>query len=332
VWELENATPFLVDRAIVVDKTGERHWVVVIKGTFDIKPNGELERSRSPVEIHKAPKYRGEPGQSSIIYEQDIVPAKSRTDLYLNATAYAPRGRSVTELQVGLKFAGRFKALVVKGDRCWERGASRWRVPAPKAFVTMPIIYERAHGGYDQLHTDPAKQRMDARNPVGTGAFADRTEIECPLPNIEHPDGAGDRGPAGFGAICSFWEPRKRYHGTYDAAWAQRQKPLLALDFDPLFLQCAPADQQCHPPLRGGETMELLNLTPDGVLRFALPRRHFGLTTQAGSKVMTHGSVLDTVVIEPNEPRVIMVWKSMLSCHHDIEEIDFTRIIERRMV
>ena len=42
---------------------------------------------------------------------------------------------------------------------------------------------------------------------------------------------------------------------------AQRQ-PLLPVDYDPKCLLCAPLDQQAPGYLKGGEPVELTNLTP----------------------------------------------------------------------
>src|SRR5690606_23468518 len=125
------------------------------------------------------------------------------------------------------------------------------------------------------------------------------------LHNFEYLDGdPATAGPAGFGAIDSFWNPRRQFCGTYDEAWQQQRHPLLPLDWDPRCLLCAPQDQQPRQPLRGGEQVELLNLTPQGVLRFELPKVYLTFTTHIDNRREEHRSQLSTVLIEPDQRRL----------------------------
>jgi hypothetical protein len=291
--------------------------------------------SAEQVEPKIEPEYRGAPGESSLVYEQDLIAGKPRTDVYVNGTAYAPGGRPVTEMTVGLSTPMGRKTLRVVGDRRWERNLVGLVEPGPTVpFVEMPIVYERAYGGFDKTDPDPAKNRLDPRNPIGTGHFtAQHHKVGKPLPNIEFPDGDVARGPAGFGALCSYWQPRMKYQGTYDAAWIEKRKPLLPDDYDPQFLQCAPVDQQAPATLRGGEPFGVVGMTPGaGAVTFALPKHYFGLATRIGKNVHEHRARMQTVIIEPTFPRVIVVWHSTLSCHHEIDDIDWTEITEKQYV
>ena len=162
----------------------------------------------------------------------------------------------------------------VVGNRRWERGLFGLKPSASEPITRLPIIYERAYGGYDHTDPDPKKQCMDPRNPVGCGVAAESgRRVGQPLPNFEYPHGNLEKaGPAGFGAIDSFWSPRREFAGTYDEAWERDRLPLLPEDWDSRSLLCSPADQRPDSHLRGGDFVELINLTPDGKLRFALPR------------------------------------------------------------
>jgi hypothetical protein len=332
MWVLNNGTPFAVDRTIAVDKSGERSYVVVVKGTFDIAAAGQVVPAQEQLPVEPGPKHRGDPGETSLIYEQELVGPKPRTDLYLNASAYAPQGRRSTQLHVGVRTPAGMKSLLVSGDRSWERSPVGTIKPsAVKPFETMPITYERAHGGYDRDDPDPQNHRLDRNNPVGVGFYTDASHrVGKLLPNIEFLEGG--KGVAGYGALCSFWEPRIRYQGTYDARWVESQKPLLPRDYDPQWLQCAPVDQQFAPHLVGGEKIELVNLTPEGVLQFPVPKRYFAFTTRIGRKQLEHRAKLNTVIVEPDHPRVIVLWASALACHHDIDNIDVTDITEKEYV
>jgi hypothetical protein len=334
VWEIRNRTAFVTERIAVVDKTGERHWIVVVKGTFDIRPNGELAIAEEQVPVKLAPEFRAEDGKSSLVYEQDLIAAKPRTDLYLNALAHAPEGRPATEVLVGLTAPRVNKSLVVRGDRVWERNLMGHLEPTPPLpFLRMPLVYERAYGGYDQQDPDPSQHRLHPYNPVGRGFFTSRAHRrDQPLPNVEFPGHPMDAEVAGFGATCSYWQPRIAFQGTYDAAWVEHQKPLLPVDYDPRNLLCAPLDQQFEPHLRGGEPIGLVNLTPAGILQFAVPKHYFGFLTKIGLRRHEHRSKINTVIVEPEYPRVIVVWHSTLSCHHEIDDIDETVVAEKRYV
>ena len=120
--------------------------------------------------------------------------------------------------------------------------------------------------------------------------------------------------------------------GTYDEAWTTSRKPLLPNDWDPRSLQCAPADQQTAQPLRGGETVDLTNMTREGRLRFDLPRRHFVFTTHIDGRREEHRGRLSSVIIEPDFPRVIMVWTTALTCRTNVDYLDETHIREKEYI
>lgn len=333
MWDLSNPTRFAADRTVVIDKTGQKHYVVVVKGTFDIRPGGETSIAEEQVGPVAKPEYLGDDGASSLVYEQDLIAAKPRTDIYVNGSAHGPHGRPTTRMTVGLSTPAGTKSLIVLGDRRWERNLMGIIEPtAPLPFVTMPVVWERAYGGHDREDPDPAAHRLDPRNPIGTGFFTRPAHRKDKLlPNVL-PASGDEAQPAGFGAVCSYWQPRMSYQGTYDAAWMKAKKPLLPDDFDPQWLQCAPTDQQCGPHLRGGEPIGVVGMTPGGTLRFELPKHYFAFTTHIGRRELEHRAQIQTVVIEPDHPRVIVVWHSTLSCHHDIDDIDFTEIVEKPYV
>lgn len=333
MWTIKNDTPYVADRTIVVDKHGAKHYVVVVKGTFDIRADGTTKTADEQVPVCVAPEYTGDDGVSSLRYEQDLLPPKPRTDVYVNGLAHAPGGRPTTRMTVGLGTPTGTKSIVVHGDRRWERDLVGGITPTPPLpFATMPIVYERAWGGYDQGDPDPKQHKLDPRNTVGTGVFIrPANRIGKLLPNLE-PMSGGAETPIGFGALCSFWKPRTDYQGTYDAAWFEKRKPLLPVDYDAQWLQCAPADQQFGPHLRGGEPFALSGMTPSGMLRFELPKHYFAFTTHIGSKRQEHRAQINTVVIEPELSRVIVLWHSMLSCHRDIDDIDMTVVVEKPYV
>jgi hypothetical protein len=327
MWAITNHTPYKVGKTWGRDKDGIHEWIVAVKGTFDIQPGGKLALADKQLDPLLLPEYNGEDGVSSLRYDADLVAPKPTTDLVLNGTAYAPKGRPATDFLVSLRLGKIYKAIKVLGNCTWEQGLSG-SVPTPVEPVTkVPIIYELAYGGADLSDPDPNKQCLDTRNPVGCGLTV---RVGQPLPNFEYPDGSIKKaGPAGFGALDSFWSPRRELNGTYDEVWQKSRYPLLPADWDPCSLLCSPADQRPNTDLRGGEIIELVNLTPDGVLRFALPKVDFTFITRIDRRREEHHGRLATVIIEPDHPRVILVWLSSLLCRTDVDYLEETVVREK---
>lgn len=328
MWSLDNRTPYKVGRGWGRDKQGVHEWIVAVKGTFDIVPGGVPDLSSEQLSPLLVADYAGKPGRSSVLYEADILPQKPTTDITLNATAYAPNGRPSTSFPVTMTVGSVQKALRVIGDRRWMRTPVGLAVTETQPVRSVPIRYERAYGGYDDSGPDVRAHRIDLRNPVGRGIFAESGRASGqPLHNFEYPSGSPEKsGPAGFGALDSHWSPRREYAGTYDLAWQQTRSPLLAADWDPRSLQCAPRDQQPSAHLRGGELVQLVNLTPNGRLSFVLPKAYFTFTTRIRSRKEEHRSRLTSVIIEPDANRLIMVWTSTLACPTDVDYLEETTI------
>lgn len=339
MWAFKNQTPFSVERNWVLDKNAAKHWVLAVKGTFDILPDGTTLLSKKQEPPLLLPEYSGEPGISSLKYETDLSGSKPIVDVLLNGRAYAPAGEAVTELDATLTVGTAIrKVLKVSGDRYWDPGLLHDASPtAAEPFESMPITWERAFGGSDTSSDDPTMHRYESRNPVGTGFAESKKHLAGQrLPNIEYPKHRvstwKDRPrPACFGPISSYWEPRLSYAGTYDAHWFEDRFPLLPDDFDERHFCCAPDDQQSLD-LRGGEAVELLNLSPGGRLAFALPEVHLSFLTSFGRERVYHGGRLHTVLIEPDLPRVIMVWHTSLACHHKVDKLDDTLVFEKERI
>lgn len=327
MWQVDNRTPFAAERGWVRDRNGAEVWLVAVKATFDILPDGSTIPSQEQPPVLRAPEYHGEPGKSSIKYEADLVLTKKTTDVLVVGHAYAPGGRAVAELDVGFKVGPVQKILRVCGDRIWgSLGPSE-----AQPFDRMPLVYERAFGGVDRLSDSPERD-WDWRNPVGTGFAVEKSHLaDRLLPNIEYPDAPfmewNDRPPpAGFGAIAGHWQPRAGLAGTYDEEWMSTRQPLLPEDFDDRFFQCAPVDQQAPDFLRGGEPVVLYRLTPGGDLRFLLPKVYLGFETRFydGSREVHKTRKMYSVILQPDVPRVSMVWHSALPCHFKVQKLERT--------
>jgi len=336
MWQVDNRTPFAVGGAWVRDRDGAEVWLVAVKCTFDIEPDGSTVIASEQLPVLRLPQFNSDPAKSSLKYDADLVLKKTTTDVIVAGHAYAPAGRPVAELDVGFRVGPVQKVLRVFGDRVWVTS----ELPEPEHFTKMPIVYERAFGGVDT--ESPAPERdWDWRNPVGTGFAVARSHLSGKrLPNIEYLDdlvrSRRDRPrPAGFGALASNWQPRAGFAGTYDDAWMRERQPLLPNDFDDRFFQCAPTDQQSPKFLTGGEPVVLSRLTPSGYLQSTLPRITLRFETRFydRSREVHAGCNLHSVILEPDYPRLSLVWHTALPCHFKVQKLERTIVtIQSRLM
>lgn len=337
MWAIKNYTPFAAERSWVRDKNGAEVWLVAVRGTFSIFPDGTMEIAEKQGDVCMAPVYCGEPGKSSLLYESDLFHTKPQTDIILHGHAYAPKGTYATRADVGMRVGNLSKSLRVFGDRYWERGFLGMKMTRPKPFEKMSIVYERAFGGWDQKSDNPKKHSWEPRNPIGTGfAVEAKHLVGQKLPNVEYPKSLISSWkqrpcPAGFGPVAGNWQPRLQFAGTYDKKWEEERLPLLPEDFDERFYQCSLPDQQVARYLHGGELAELFNLTPHGHLKFRLPIVKLHFDTHFGSETISHTANLHTVIIEPDHSRLIMVWHTMLPCHFKVLKLEKTTVTDREL-
>jgi hypothetical protein len=154
---------------------------------------------------------------------------------------------------------------------------------------------------------------------------------DTPAHAIEYASGnPASSGPAGFGPIDPAWLPRRALAGTYDERWDRTKKPLLPDDFDPAYALSSPTDQRLPQLLIGGERIELLNMTPDGKLTFELPRVSLEFTSVFGRRREPHPAQLATVLVEPEDQRLSLVWQSTLRvAAPEVDYLDSTEIVDK---
>src|SRR5919108_199417 len=143
------------ERFIVVagkTETATPIFSVLVKRTYDIKPNQAATRSEHSLPLNEMDIYydHGDPEWSTVQYETDLLPYKLQTDVVLIGKAYAPQGKPVEQMSVGIEVAGRRKVLRVIGDRhCIFREHLPPAFSDPIPFTEIEIRYERAYGGKD---------------------------------------------------------------------------------------------------------------------------------------------------------------------------------------
>ena len=337
--ELLNATKMQAEYTLGMEPDGRERLVVAIKGTF-VFPKDDLaepELADEQVPLVMADEHTGEPGLSAEQYESDFAPFKPRCDVLLNGSAYAPGGRPNERVTVSLSVGSVTKSFDVLGDRMWDKILLSVTPSTPQPFVIMPITYDRAFGGVDAAEDNPDNCVAYNPNPVGVGYYplTKRKElVGKPLPNTEETNNPvksqnGKYIPMSFGPIGRNVESRIAYTGTYDQNWLDNVFPFLPSDFDPRYFQAAPVDQQMDYP-NGGEKIELVNLTPTSRTTFHLPQIQVPVEFTNDSYERTEvQAVLDTIVIEPDEERLMLVWRASMPLKKNIFEM--SQVIVGRM-
>lgn len=317
--ELINSTRMLAGYTMGIEPSGKEFLVVVIKGTFRIptEQGKALALHEEQVPLVMSDVFYGEAGLSAPKYEVDFALRKLRCDILLNASAYAPGGRPTTRVEVAAQVGIWSKSFAVVGDRVWESAGAGIGTSSPVPFLKMPITYDCAFGGTDNVHEDPNYHAAFMANPSGRGFHSQMIKKwihGTPLPNTEEIGRPinwvnGDYKPMSFGAIGRHWAARAPYAGTYDQVWLDQHFPFLPPDFDDQYYQSAPLDQQLSMPL-AEQQVRLINLTPGGDCTFVLPHLEAPIVVfpKKGEREDL-SAFADTVVIEPDEQRVTMTWR-----------------------
>ncbi|MGE0283220.1 MAG: DUF2169 domain-containing protein [Rhizobiaceae bacterium] len=315
------------------DVAGHDWLVVVVKATFDFPEasNGPVRKSAEQTPLVFADVQTGEPGYSATLWETDFAFRKPRCDVALNGCAYAPGGRPAERIPVGIKIGSWSKLFEVVGNREWRAIGPVFTSTAPEPFLKMPITYDRAWGGVDRLNPEEPLPGAYLRNPVGTGWAQTKNQRLIPglrLPNTqkigeEIRSPFGNYTPMSFGPMGRGWPGRIEYGGTYDQNWIDNIFPFLPPDFDERYFQMAPADQQTDLP-RGGEEVQLVNLTPEGRVSFRLPPTGLEMTLFKRREKTFEGLLHpDTILFDPENRRFSLVWRISQRIHRTI--LDFTQ-------
>jgi hypothetical protein len=300
------------------DPDGVDHLYAIVKATFDIRGDG-LRLSEDQVPVTYEPEYHGDPETSSVRTPSDISLMKPATDVVLIGHAYPPGGRPALWTDTSLTVGHLAQHVRVFGDRVWENAAVGYSASAPKPFTAMPLVWERAYGGVDMAAGEPV---AESRNPAGVGFHHRRGESTIagtPLPNLEDPRNPisawnDTRTPVGYGAVAAHWEPRRSFAGTYDAEWEKNRAPVLPADFDARFFNVAAPSLISSGYLRGDEAVETTGMTTNGTMRFALPGWGFDVTCLIDDVPSVAMAALDTVIVEPDVPRAVLVWRTAFEC------------------
>lgn len=331
IWHLSNSTKYEAVATLAADRDGGDLWVTVIKATFDVSTDGVVERSQMQLPIVYAPLFSDDPVKSSLLAESDIDYTKPGVDVLVQGMVYAPKCKPVREAVVLLEVNDRKKLLRVHGERVWRKLAFGVVVSDAEPFTQLPLVYERAFGGFDPINNS----EYDERNPAGCGFARKSTNLmDRPAPQIEYYDDPIDdqkSRPAGFGPIARHWLPRRYLAGTFDKSWMEERLPLLPKDFDERFFMSAPEDQQFSnlPP---HALIRLVGMTLDGSMNFKIPHLVFGINIQLGNCEVYRRPVLRSVLILPDSRKVVMIYSDAMPCTGKKLNIIATEVVEKKFI
>jgi hypothetical protein len=307
---IENLSPYGFAQLPNVDRKGEEIAIVAVAAHFMLpqpgRPHaGPLARCDEQPPPHFDDVYWGEPGKSSLRYEGQSAYTRPGTDVHVNASAHAPGGRPVEQMDVDVTVGPcRLRARVI-GDRVWVGAAGTLRASPPVPFVRMPLLWERAFGGGDVA---AGGRGYEPRNPVGTGVCSSLEQVSgTKLPNLENPaelvrEPWSRPAPVGFGPVARHWWPR----------WIETRAPLWPDDFDERFFSAAPAGACAAPHLRGGESVMMSGVHPAGGFGFRLPIVRLCCKSVFGAHTQRVGMRLDAVILEPDDGRVTLILRAVV--------------------
>lgn len=310
VLQLCNETPFTTTLTLFPDEHGVDTLYVVVSARFTFHGN-LLRIADDQRPLRSADEFHGPPHSSSLKYPGELHLRKPGTDVLMLGDA-AAGGRPVDVIDVGLRIGTLVdKHIRVSGDRSWQA-----EMPSrPEPFVRMPLRYERARGG-----SLPGNSDVDLQNPVGTGHRDRLPNLEDPARPMQH---ARDTPPpVGFGPIAPAWAPRRDRVGTYDDRWRSSRAPYLPANFDSRFFLTAPHDQILSTPLRGGEPIEMRNFWPTPHLRTRVPHCQLSAQAQVAGKTEPIPLALETLLLEPTEHRLELLWRGALPCDKRMVQIE----------
>ncbi len=330
--QVDNRTPFTATLAVFADPRGIETAYAVVKAAFHVGADGVVPTPK-PLPLLAGDVFWGDPQTTGLRAAGELTLCKPATDIVLLGSAVARR-EGERAMPVSLRVGPVTSALLVFGPRHWQRRGAQWVPSDPEPFERVPLRWELAFGGMERLANGQAAKEFEPRNPVGRGfigthetEFADR-----PLPQIEHPEqrlqAAGERPPpVGWAPIAPFWSPRREYAGTYDAVWQKGRAPYLPTDFDERFLQTAPPGLVAPGHLVGGESVQVAGCLPNGqALAFDLPRCTIGTRFNFRGDEIDVTPRLDSVIIEPDQRRVQLVWRAALEVDKHLLKLTALRV------
>lgn len=330
MWEVDNSTPFPHHGGFLRDQAGVSLWCVHLKATFEIRSGKPLLFASEQEPIHHAAVFEDDNVEAAMLAETDISLPKDQADILLDGFAYPPANADAANnpYLATAKVGGWSKSLQINPPSVWSRwtGAS---IDDTTPVAPVRLRYSSAFGGPD-----------NDDNPVGFSAYPSWGDAKgqpvAPLSPVGHiAENATKPGPAaGFGPVPRHWPSRRKFAGTYDAAWQKRRSPFLPKDLKPQFWQAAPADQRMDAADIEGAAIELTNMSSPNDLAAGppitatLPRLTFEISTRFRGRWIANEFILQTLFIDAAKMRVSLSYLATMP----IEATQNDVLVERSFV
>jgi len=95
---------------------------------------------------------------------------------------------------------------------------------------------------------------------------------------------------------------------------AETRAPYLPKDFNNQFFNAAAKELTCAEYLKGGELVLMVDMSPNGPLKFELPVCDLSCEINIAGSTEKPELNLETVLFEPDELRFSMTWRAQLNC------------------
>jgi hypothetical protein len=275
--------------------------LVVIKQRFFANRRGDLAPVPGATLAEADELFADATGNGSLRTPSDLGGPKAGTDIILLGDAVAPHRRAVPQLDVTVRFGPLHRLLRVFGMRTWHKGFfGGLKLTEPQPFESCPLRWELAFGG-----------EGDSINPVGSGRAGPTPNAQPP--RIEDPfapivDANSRPLPAGVAPVAAHWPLRAT-----------------APMGDPRREHVAAPGLTTSGFLRGGEAFELTGLVAEGEIRGALPRTALRVEYRSQSAASEAFAALDTVIVQPTERNLTLVWRLHLPA---VDELHTVRVTE----
>ncbi|GLR14220.1 hypothetical protein GCM10007907_30100 [Chitinimonas prasina] len=333
--ETINTTPFSVFSFEHMLFNGRRYQIVVLKQSYGLRDTGAVVQLHQQRPVRLGDVHLGERDRSSVLLPTDLIPYKPKCEVIVTGTAQIAQPSD--SWLAGIAIGDWKKALRLYGPRRWQKTLlGRWKLTDAEPTTSTPLLYEHAYGGHFELLNEQGEMTVAAYglNPAGTGWLGEQPHITLTkaqrkaldervaqldtlqAPRIEYPQQAigtpgEDIAPAGLGAFPAWWRGRTQYlDGMAPIKPEQQGYPS---DFDMAHWQQAPADQWLPFALKGGETLVLANLLPEGRQEYVLPRsRPFLFLRSPTDLSMSLDMDIDTVLVDLDARVLELTWRRIV--------------------
>lgn len=332
MFDIINITPFSSAAGLVFDNRGANIISLAVRGSFLFEDNWmNININENQVSPLFSETYFDTAENSGIRFPADIIPGKLNTDVGLNGFVYK-RNPKLKKIKASLKIGKNFKEIIAAGDRWWEKSllsTGGYSISSPEPFIKMPIECSRLFGGKFEdkkngiISFEP--------NPNGTGFINDKKNAaQTKLPNFEIPEKEikswkDNPLPASFGFATPAWPHRKKLSGTYDENWRKNHCPLYPEDMDMRFFNSAQPELITDGFLKGGESVELINLTQDGYKKFKIPEYKIMAGFYIENREVLKKADLHTITIEPEDNALYLTWGCFFQIGNRPTDIEYIK-------